>query len=204
LHFTKIINLSEFYLWFSTGLAHIADWQGYDHILFLIALSAVYNSSQWKKLLIIITAFTIGHSITLALSVINIINISSNYIEFIIPLTILATCAFTIYNINGKETTGSKFVYFMALIFGFVHGLGFSYLLKSLLGKQESIIYPLFSFNLGLEAGQLIILTVVIIISVFLSAFTRIKQRDQKLFLSSAVFGIAFIMALERFFELYN
>ncbi|MBA3899027.1 MAG: HupE/UreJ family protein [Bacteroidetes bacterium] len=195
--------MSDFYLWFSTGMEHIADWQGYDHILFLVALSAVYNFKDWKKLLILVTAFTVGHSITLALSVLDIVRIPSPIIEFLIPMTIVATCIYNLFNLNLKEHKGFQVNYFMALVFGFVHGLGFSYLLKSLLGKEESIVYPLFAFNLGLETGQVLILAGVLIISLILSAFTKVKQRDQKMFLSSAVFGIALLMALERFFDLF-
>jgi hypothetical protein len=201
LHFAKLTKkLSDFSLWFNTGLEHIADWQGYDHILFLIALCAVYDSK--KELLLIVTSFTIGHSITLALSVLNFLVIPSAIIEFLIPLTILATCFFNLFNLESRKESKPLFKYSMALIFGFIHGMGFSTLLKSMLGSEENIAYPLFAFNLGLEAGQILIIVAILIFTFITGMFFKIKNRDKKLFLTSAVFGVALIMAIERFFEL--
>lgn len=196
--------MTDFNLWFSTGLQHIADWNGYDHILFLLALCGVYTLKEWKNILILITAFTIGHSITLALSVLNIIIIKSNVIEFLIPITILLTCVFNLYRLNKPRIVGLKFNYIITLLFGLIHGLGFSYLLKSLLGNDENILSPLFAFNIGLEAGQIIIVFISLFILLFLTALLRIKPRDKNFFISSAVFGIAFIMAIERLAVLIN
>jgi hypothetical protein len=190
--------LSNFYIWFKLGLEHIADWNGYDHMLFLLALCGIYSVNNWKKLLFLITAFTIGHSLTLALSVLNIIVIPSKWIEFLIPLTILITCIFNLFYLN--EPIKNYYIkYSLTLFFGLIHGLGFSYLLKSLLGKEENITLPLFAFNIGLEAGQIIIVGVIIIISLILAAFFNFSERDKNFFISSATFGIAFIMCLERF-----
>lgn len=192
----KIVN--DFYLWFTTGLEHIADWQGYDHILFLLVLCGVYSLKEIKTILILVTAFTIGHSITLALSVLSIITVSSEWIEFLIPVTILSTASFNLYQLNKPAQKNLTINYIFALFFGFIHGMGFSYLLKSLLGKTESVLGPLFSFNVGLEAGQLIIILAIIIIFTILNAVFNVQERDKKFFISSAVFGIAAIMTLER------
>ncbi|MFN7014243.1 MAG: HupE/UreJ family protein [Bacteroidia bacterium] len=189
--------MSDFYIWFITGLEHIADWNGYDHMLFLLALSGVYSFKNWKKLLILITAFTIGHSITLALSVLNYIVIKSEWIEFFIPLTILSTCILNLKNLD-KPVKYQSVKYILTLFFGLIHGLGFSYLLKSLLGKEENISGPLFAFNIGLEAGQIIIVGLIFLISITLTSFLKIAERDKNFFISSAVFGIAFIMTSER------
>jgi hypothetical protein len=183
-------------------MEHIADIEGYDHILFLTALCAVYDFSEIKKLLILITAFTLGHSVTLALSVLDIIRFPSAIIEFLIPVTILITCVLNFFKIDNKKFENIKWSYLLALFFGFIHGTGFSYLLKSLLGKEEQIIYPLFAFNLGLEAGQILILLAVLIISLILTALIKVKQRDVRIFFTSASFGIALIMTIERFNEL--
>lgn len=91
-----------------------------------------------------------------------------------------------------------KLLYGLALCFGFIHGMGFSYLLRSLLGKEENILPPLFAFNIGLELGQLFILAVFLLISVFLQRFFQVKTKDWNFFISSAVFGVAFIMMTER------
>lgn len=185
-------------MWFSTGFEHIADFRGYDHILFLIALCGVYTVKQWKSLLVLITAFTVGHSLTLALSVSGVIRIDTELVEFLIPLTILATCVYNLYHRNRIITGGLKANYWMALFFGLVHGLGFSTLLRSLLGSSTNILSPLFAFNTGLETGQLIIVSLIIVFSVALTGIFRIRKQDLNFFLSSAVFGIAFIMAVER------
>lgn len=200
--------MNEFWLWFSTGTGHILDWNGYDHILYVIALCVLFTSREWKQLLILITAFTIGHSLTLAASVLQIFTVRQAWVEVLIPLTILLTC---LVNITGRHKGADRhrranisyrFNYILALLFGFIHGMGFSYLLKSMLGKEESIIFPLLSFNLGLEIGQLIIVACMLILSVFLTRFTRIKKADYLFFVSSAVFGIAFLLFVQRLNDL--
>ncbi len=189
--------MNDFTLWFSTGFEHILDWQGYDHICYVLVLSVLFPLSEWRKLLVLITAFTIGHSLTLALSTLNIIKIPHHTIEWMIPLTILVTCVFNLVKRNKPIKTVS-FNYVLALFFGLIHGMGFSYLLKSMLGREESIVGPLFSFNIGLEAGQLVIVAVVLLISVILERFFRTAKKDYVFFVSSAVFGIASVMLLER------
>jgi hypothetical protein len=170
----------------------------------LFALSGVYSFKNWKTLLILITAFTIGHSITLATSVLNIFSAKSNLIEFLIPLTIVITCLYNLKFPHYKSNSGSlKFKYSMALFFGFIHGLGFSYLLKSLLGKEVSILFPLFSFNIGIEVGQILIVVGILLISYTLKFIFQIKSDKWNFFLSSATFGVAFIMLLERFSDLF-
>jgi hypothetical protein len=201
--------LSDFYLWFSTGIEHIADWQGYDHILFIIALSATYELKSWKKLIILVTAFTIGHSITLALSVLRIIILPTSVVEFLIPVTIIITCLYNLFNLepakrHAREKGSIIGISGAALFFGFIHGLGFSNFLRSMLGREEDITYPLFAFNLGLEAGQILILAGVLLFSLILALFIKVNSRDRKLFISAAVFGIALLMAIERFFDLIN
>jgi hydrogenase/urease accessory protein HupE len=194
--------LSDFFLWFITGLEHIADWKGYDHILFIVALCAVYKSK--KELFFIVTSFTIGHSVTLTLSVINFISISTNIIEFLIPMTILGTCIFNFFNLEVRKKNNSIVKYGFALFFGFIHGMGFSTLLKSMLGSEENFTLPLFAFNLGLEAGQIVIIAVFLSLIFLAGLFLKINKRDKKLFLTSTTFGIALIMAIERFLELLN
>jgi HupE / UreJ protein len=190
--------MNNFQLYFSLGYHHIADLTGLDHILFIIALCLRYQLADWKKILVLVTAFTIGHSVTLALSALNLVHFSIKWIEFLIPVTILITSVSNVF--VKKFTFKSKFpvIYFFALFFGLIHGLGFSNYLKSLLGKDESIIMQLFSFNVGLEAGQLLIVSAILIISFILVGIIKINRREYLIFGSAATFALALQMAAER------
>lgn len=194
--------MSEFQIYFSLGKDHILDYNnGYDHILFVIALCALYQLRDWKQVLILVTAFTIGHSITLALSTLNIIAINASLIEFLIPVTIFVTA---VSNIFKKEGTFSgraiQINYFYAVIFGLIHGLGFSNYLKSILGRGRSIISQLFAFNLGLELGQIIIVALFLVASFILIDLFGVNRRDWKLVISSAVGGIALILMKDKMY----
>ncbi|MFX1707807.1 HupE/UreJ family protein [Chitinophaga sp. CC14] len=183
-------------LYFQLGWQHIINWDAYDHILFVIALSAIYLLRDWRKVLVLVTAFTIGHSITLALSVLHIIRIPAALIEFLIPVTICVTAVSNIIRKND-EPQKLQLNYFYALFFGLIHGLGFSNYLKSLLGSQANIVKPLLGFNLGLEFGQIIIVMCILLISTAIVKFGGIKRRDWNMFLSSATFGVAFLMIIQ-------
>jgi len=195
--------MSEFALYFQLGWQHIIAWEGYDHILFIVALSAVYLLKDWRKVLILVTAFTIGHSITLALSVLDVVRVNTHLIEFLIPVTIFITALFNI--VRPPDVSQQRAVqlnYYFALFFGLIHGLAFSSTLKSLLGTSN-VAVPLLSFNLGLEFGQVLIVISVLLIAGIIVNITGVKRRDWIMFLSSAIFGIAFVMAIERFKELF-
>lgn len=194
--------MSEFSLYFGLGKDHILDYvNGYDHILFVLALCAVYLIGDWKKILILVTAFTIGHSITLALATLQIINVPTDAIEFLIPLTIFITA---VANLFKKETEQSKtriqINYVFALFFGLIHGLGFSNYLRALLGKHENIVSPLFAFNLGLEMGQIIVVAIFLAISFILVELVKVSRRDLRFVLSSAIAGIALVLMKDRIF----
>jgi len=158
--------MSDFLLWFQLGLNHITDLQGYDHMLFLLITTCVFVLRDIRKVLILVTGFTLGHSITLALSTLNIISLNTNLIELCIAITIFITSAYQIIRLNSKNNNVSlKFEFAIISLFGLIHGLGFSNMLKSLLGTEENIILPLFYFNLGIEAGQIIIVCIILTIS---------------------------------------
>ncbi|MDN5286859.1 MAG: HupE / UreJ protein [Mucilaginibacter sp.] len=190
--------MDEFSLYFQLGWQHICNWEGYDHILFVTVLCGTYLLADWRKVLVLVTAFTIGHSITLALSVLNIIHINTSLIEFLIPVTIVFTSLVNVLNKKRTATT-MRLNYILALFFGLIHGMGFSNYLKSLLGSSSNITAQLFAFNLGLEFGQVLIVISALLISYLLIKFAKTPQRDWAMFLSSAIFGIAFIMCIERF-----
>ena len=189
--------LDNFSGWFETGMWHIADPLAYDHILFLIALCGFYSWRDWKGLLVLVTAFTLGHSLTLALSVLEVVVLPAAYIEFAIPLSIVLTCLYNLFHLSQRPSKNEPLRYGMAAGFGLIHGLGFSYLLKAMLGSQNDLLLPLFGFNLGLEAGQLIIVIGILLTGSMAQVF-NIKERDWRLSLSSFTLGIALIMTLER------
>ena len=191
--------MSTFHLYLSLGIDHISDMEGYDHILFLTALCAVYNLKQWNRVLILVTAFTIGHTLTLALATLDILRVSTGLIEFLIPVTIFATGFSNVTQKSNQVGTSShRLKYAMALFFGLIHGLGFSNYLRSLLGGEQELVLPLFAFNLGLEIGQILIVGLVLVISVLLVQAGGVKRRDWNLLLSGAAMGVSLILCIER------
>ncbi|SFE14484.1 HupE / UreJ protein [Chitinophaga sp. CF118] len=195
--------MEDFVMYFQMGWQHIIAWDGYDHILFIVALCAIYMLQDWRKVLVLITAFTIGHSVTLALSVTNVISIPTKFIEFLIPVTIFVT-AFS--NVVRKQAMPEKIQlnYFFALFFGLIHGLGFSSYLKSMLGTQTNILAPLLAFNLGLEFGQLLVVVGILLLSAIMINVTGVKRREWNIFLSAAIFGIAVMLSIERLKDLVD
>ena len=190
--------MGDFQMYLHLGFKHIIDLRGSDHILFIMALTARYVWSDWRQLLILVTAFTIGHSVTLALSVFQWVNLPIQLIELLIPITILIT-AFANFRVKSFDFK-SKYpiIYFFALFFGLIHGLGFSNYLRSLLGKEESVLGPLFSFNLGLELGQLLIVSVILIISFIFVSLLKLDRRRIVQVISGIVFLLAANMVWER------
>lgn len=182
--------------YFGLGIDHIANIRGYDHIIFLIVLCATYSISSWKKILILITAFTIGHTFTLALATLDIIKINTQLIEILIPVTILITAIINL--INPGESKFGKLKYTLALFFGLIHGLGFSNYLRMLLSAENDIVIPLFGFNLGVEVGQIMIVLGIFLISWIVLTFTRLKMRDWVMLLSGIGIGTSIIMIIDR------
>ena len=187
--------MSDFEIYLPLGFQHITDLKGYDHILFVIALCAIYRLKDWKKVALLVTAFTIGHSITLALATLNFITYSTKLIELLIPITIVLTCLINFFHKSAEYSLDvekpSFFRYPVAMAFGLIHGMGFSNYLRSLLGTEQSIWQPLLAFNIGLEIGQLVIVVIVLIISSLLLDILRVKKHNWNLILSGIVLGIA-------------
>jgi hypothetical protein len=193
--------MGEFQLYFGLGRDHILDYaNGYDHILFVLSLCAVYVVSDWKRIFVLVTAFTIGHSITLALATLSIISVNSSLVEFLIPLTIFSTSCSNLFKRDKSSTRIIQANYVMALFFGLIHGMGFSNYLKALLGKDQSILSQLLAFNLGLEFGQIVIVGVFMAICFTLVDLMKVNRRDWKMVLSSAIAGIALILIKDRIF----
>lgn len=192
--------MSIFELYFKLGIQHIADLKGYDHILFILTLCVVYRLTEWRKLLILITAFTIGHSLTLVLATFNLLRIDGDLIEWLIPLTIFITALANVL-MDRKQYSPAlhKVKYLAALFFGLIHGLGFSNYLRALLGSEKSLLLPLFSFNLGIELGQVLIVAIILLLSLVVVDLLKYPRRDWHLLLSGAGLGISLILMIERF-----
>ena len=183
-------------MYFELGKEHILDVKGYDHIMFVLALCSLYQLSHWKNVLILVTAFTIGHSVTLALSTFDLISINKSLIEFLIPITILITAIVNIIKGPGGENNNVKINYAFALFFGLIHGMGFSNYLKSLLGKSSNIIVELFSFNLGLEFGQILIVVAFLLLGFVMTSLLNVSRRDWNLAVSSGVIAVAITLMI--------
>jgi len=191
------MNIFSFYL--KLGIKHILDLQGYDHILFIASLTAVYTFREWKKVLILATAFTIGHSTTLALAVLDIINVPTKFIEFLIALTIFLTGLANLFKTKEEFNPRLHFLkYMLAMFFGLIHGLGFSNYLKFMIGQEANIVKPLLAFNLGLELGQIVIILTTLSVNYVLTSLLKVKQREWNLVISGAAMGMAFMLMMER------
>ena len=199
--FINKIFMEQFSLYFQIGRDHILDASmGLDHILFVFALAACYLISDWKKLLVLVTAFTVGHSITLALATLRVISIRTDVVEFFIVVTILIASVSNLFQ-KGNATKGKiQLNYFYALFFGLIHGLGFSNTLRAILSKNQELITPLLAFNLGLEFGQIIIVAGFLFTSFIVVNIFNIARRDWKFVISSAIAGISLMLLNDRVF----
>jgi hydrogenase/urease accessory protein HupE len=186
-----------FQVYLELGYDHILDLKGYDHILFLIALCAVFAIEDWKKVLILVTAFTIGHSFTLALSALHMVTVSASLIELLIPITILITALLNLWY-KPDSYQGWKLNYLMALFFGFIHGMGFSNYFKALLGKEADILLPLFAFNVGVELGQLCIVAGILLIHLLAVKGARMQQKFWNITVSVVAAVLAIQMIIEK------
>ncbi|HSN48287.1 MAG TPA: HupE/UreJ family protein [Flavobacterium sp.] len=196
--------MSEFWIYFEVGLRHVLDLSAYDHVLFLIALCVPYAFKDWKRLLLLVSIFTIGHTLSLLMSVFGVIIIKGNLVEFLIPITILIVAFFNLFT-AGKSSKNESIsvVLFITLFFGIIHGLGFASYFKSLLGgSPQSKLLPLSEFALGIETAQIIVVFVVLILSYIVQTFFRFSKRDWTLVMSSFIIGVVLPMIVES--EIWN
>ena len=194
--------MSEFQMYLEMGMRHITDITAYDHIIFVLALCGIYKLNDWKKVLILVSAFTIGHSITLALATLNVISFSRNVVEILIPITIIITALFNVISFEKKSNASSKTKYGLALMFGLIHGMGFSNYLKMMLDKGEKIFQPLLAFNIGVEIGQIGIVLIILMLSYLMINKLRVGEKSWTIFISGAAFGIALMLLVELLLEL--
>lgn len=186
-----------FGIYLELGFDHISDLNGYDHILFIVALCAAYSLSQWRHLLILVTAFTIGHCITLALASLRIVSVPELWIEVLIPVTIMITA---LQNLLAKNTTARSWrtLYILPLFFGLIHGLGFSNYFRSLFDPDDSIVTPLLAFNIGVELGQIGIVAVFLLITFIVVRLFKINERYWRMSVNIIAIALSVWMIIER------
>ena len=191
--------MQEFWVYFNIGLKHVLDINGYDHVLFLIALCVPYAFKDWKRVLLLVTLFTVGHTISLILSVYGVVQVKASLIEFLIPITILITALFHLFTAGKSSKKESiSFVASVTLFFGIIHGLGFSNYFKSILpGSSSDKLLPLLEFALGIETAQIIVVIIVLIISYIVQTVFRFSKRDWILVASAFVCGVVVPMIIE-------
>jgi hypothetical protein len=186
-------------LYFSWGWSHIISTEALDHILFILALTIMYRIENWKQVLVLVTSFTIGHSITLILSVLDIIRFSPNWVEFLIPITIILTAASNLFGVRTVDSVQTpKVNYILALCFGLIHGMGYANAIRFTLSSDQNLGFPLIAFNLGLEIGQIFIFLFILIFDTLIRQFTKLPKRSIVIISSSIVLLWAMFMAITR------
>jgi uncharacterized membrane protein YfcA len=189
--------MSDFWLYFKLGLEHVLDWKAYDHILFLIALSAAHTFVSWKRLLLLVSLFTVGHSISLLLANYEVVSVSSRVVEFLIPLSILIAALYNLYASKNKEDDKkSGIVLIITVFFGLIHGFGFAAYYRMI--NIDGGILPLLEFALGVEASQIIVVTLVLIVAFIFQSLFHFNKRDWILVVSSIVIGFVIPMLIEN------
>lgn len=184
--------MSDFWIYFNLGLKHVLSIAAYDHVLFLLALAVSYEFKDWKRLLILVSTFTLGHTLALFLSVFNIIKVKSEYVEFLIPITILIVA---LHNIIASAKKFKKdnltFIGFTTVFFGIIHGLGFSnYFNNIIAGKPSDKLAPLLEFTLGIEVAQITVVILTLLFGYFVQNMLKFSKRDWILIVSAFTIGV--------------
>jgi hypothetical protein len=191
--------MPDFWLYFSIGLNHVLDIHAYDHVLFLTALTVPYTFKDWKKVLLLVTLFTIGHTTALILSVYGVVTVNSAIVEFLIPITILATAMYNLFTASKKKVKGDNinFVAFTTLFFGIIHGLGFSNYFKIVIAGSENKLLPLLEFALGIEGAQITVVVTVLLLSYLVINVLKQSKREWLLVTSAFVAGVVVPMIID-------
>jgi len=189
--------MSDFSFFFGIGWEHIMNLEALDHIFFIAALAAIYLLRDWKQVLVLVTAFTTGHAITLFLSARDLVSVSTAWVEFLIPCTIVLT-AFSNLLLKSYTPRSIRINYFLALFFGLIHGLAFATTLKMLLAKDQGFVVSWISFSIGLELGQIVIVAALLLLAQLVTGPLKVPRREWVIFVSSVVFALALEMAINR------
>lgn len=189
--------MQDFLFYLQLGWEHIISKDALDHQLFILALIAIFSFRDWKKVLILVTAFTIGHSLTLVLSALDVFRFPSDWVEFLIPCTIVFTALDNIiFSKNEKKII--QLNYYLALLFGLIHGMGFANSVRMMLASEQDITLPLFGFNVGLELGQIVVVAIALFIHYIFSEVLKLSNKIWIYIISVPIFIFALKMALER------
>ena len=195
----KLKIMSEFMLYLNVGLKHVLDINAYDHVLFLTALVVPYHFKDWKKIITLVSVFTLGHTLALVLAVFELVKINVTLVEFLIPITILCTAVYNLFQSGkGKNTASISATVFITLFFGIIHGLGFSNYFNSILaGTPSDKIIPMLQFAVGIEIAQLAVVVTVLLASFIIQYFIRNSKRNWILITSSIIIGVVIPMLIE-------
>ncbi|WP_435135237.1 HupE/UreJ family protein [Formosa sp. A9] len=190
--------LDDFLFYVQYGVNHVLDINGYDHILFLMVLTVPYVFKDWKRVLVLVSLFTLGHTLSLVLAAYDIVKINGALVELLIPITILIMAVFNVFTAGKTQQKGVGVLLLSALFFGIIHGLGFAREFHLLVGNSSNKLLPLIEFALGIEIAQVIIVFVVLFFSYVMQTVFRFSKRDWVLVLSSIVIGLVIPMILEN------
>ena len=192
--------MADFWLYLTLGFEHVLDWNGYDHILFLIVLCVSFLLKDWRKALLLISIFTIGHTLSMGLTVSNIFKVDASLVAILIPITILITSGHHIFFPNAtKQLANKSFLMLSCFLFGIIHGFGFSLYFSAISGSIGSLINPFLGFMVGVETSQIIMVAVMLLLNNLVHLFFRISQRDWIMILSSIVIGLTLPLLFEAF-----
>lgn len=193
--------LENFWFHVEYGINHVLDINAYDHVLFLIVLTVPYLFKDWKRVLLLVSLFTLGHTLSLILGAYNIIRVNSELVEFLIPITILIVAVFNVFTAGkGAQKEKVGVLFFLTLFFGLVHGLGFAREFQMLVGKTDNKMATLLEFALGIELAQIIIVFVVLFLGYIMQTVFRFSKRDWVMVISAIVVGLVIPMILNSAF----
>jgi hypothetical protein len=195
-----VFAMADFWFYFKIGLDHVLDWQAYDHVLFLIVLTVPYAFKDWQRVLLMVSLFTLGHSLALVLSVYNVVRVNAGLVEFLIPVTIFIAALYNVFTAGkGGKKDKLGLLLITALFFGLIHGLGFSNFFKELTAHLDNRMLPLLEFALGIEASQVLIVLIVLIISFIFQPIFRFSRRDWMMVISAVVLGMVIPMLIANY-----
>lgn len=191
------MHMNDFIFYFKIGWEHIINWSAVDHIFFVAALTAIYMLKDWKQVLVLVTAFTVGHAITLILSAKNIITVNDGIVEFLIPCTIVITALSNLF-LKNFTPRSIRINYFLALFFGLIHGLAFAQTLKWLLAEDQSFWTAWISFSVGLELGQILVVLLILLLAQLVVGVIKLNRQYWVIIISVVVLGLALEMSIDR------
>ncbi len=191
--------MDQFLFYLKLGFNHVMDIKAYDHVLFFLVLVVPYAFNSWKRVLWLVTIFTIGHTLSLMLSVYGVIRVKASLVEFLIPITILVTALFNIFTAS-KSPKNERFglLLIISLFFGLIHGLGFSNYFKQIVASEESKLLPMLEFAIGIEVAQILVVLIVLILAFVGQTIFRFSRRDWVMVMSAIVVGVVLPMVMEN------